>query len=416
MMKRTLCNFIVLVLCTSGLFAQVAINKTGAAPDPSAVLEVSSTDAGVLIPRMQMAQRVEILSPPDGLVVYQTDGNKDFYYSRAGIWYQLNQKQAIRNEVIMGASPIFTPSGTFSATLVTAVTNGLGVMTVTHPDYAPMVPVKMLTPVYNEIPSPPVIPNDLCKPNFNTDCAAAAGRYQFHSSVGIFSPALGGAIPVSADVRLCHKTGSSYPSWGGYCNDNSGNYSYLGTSSSFPAGSAPCFGSPIQTSIYNNNAGIPPGQSYEIFLRGNGYTSNNFNYYNAHSVFVDWNQDADFFDAGENIYAGPLYYAGAISNTYFGVGHIDVTSTVPPQAVTGNCTMRIITSMIANNNQPCLVTQFGSTADYDFKVASGAAPTYPAQNRFCNVSDETTSSFKVRCYDSAGTPVNAKLHILIQPF
>ena len=63
--------------------AQVAINTDGAAPDESAMLDISSTDndKGLLIPRMEQTQREAISHPATGLLVYQTDGTAGFYYN-----------------------------------------------------------------------------------------------------------------------------------------------------------------------------------------------------------------------------------------------------------------------------------------------------------------------------------------------
>jgi hypothetical protein len=41
-------------------FAQMGINATGIAPDPSAMLDVRSTTKGLLIPRMTTAQRTAL--------------------------------------------------------------------------------------------------------------------------------------------------------------------------------------------------------------------------------------------------------------------------------------------------------------------------------------------------------------------
>ncbi|MEO6721821.1 MAG: tail fiber domain-containing protein [Ferruginibacter sp.] len=73
------------------LFAQkgVSINGTGAAPDASAILDVSSTTKGLLSPRMTAAQRSAIATPAVGLQVYQTDGAKGFYYFDGAAWAQL---------------------------------------------------------------------------------------------------------------------------------------------------------------------------------------------------------------------------------------------------------------------------------------------------------------------------------------
>lgn len=68
-------------------FAQNNINNEGVSisnavtpPDPSAMLDVSSTTKGMLIPRMTEAQRVAIATPAVGLIVYQTDQTKGFYF------------------------------------------------------------------------------------------------------------------------------------------------------------------------------------------------------------------------------------------------------------------------------------------------------------------------------------------------
>ncbi|MFK5855899.1 MAG: tail fiber domain-containing protein [Bacteroidota bacterium] len=69
---------------TNTLFAQVAINDDGDIPETSAMLDVSSTSKGFLIPRMTSSQRGDILSPATGLMIYQTDGISGFYYYDSG--------------------------------------------------------------------------------------------------------------------------------------------------------------------------------------------------------------------------------------------------------------------------------------------------------------------------------------------
>lgn len=59
--------------------AQVGIGT--ASPEATAVLEIVSTDKGLLIPRMTTAQRVAINSPATGLMVYETTTNSFWYYN-----------------------------------------------------------------------------------------------------------------------------------------------------------------------------------------------------------------------------------------------------------------------------------------------------------------------------------------------
>ena len=78
---------IVLIFCMTHLYAQsVGINTT---PDNSAVLDVVSTSKGMLIPRMDSMQRTSIASPAIGLLVYQTNKKKGFYYYN-GSWVLLS--------------------------------------------------------------------------------------------------------------------------------------------------------------------------------------------------------------------------------------------------------------------------------------------------------------------------------------
>ncbi|MCX6167350.1 MAG: hypothetical protein NT021_05125 [Sphingobacteriales bacterium] len=74
------------------LHAQTGIGTT--TPDASAKLEIFSTDKGLLIPRMTLAQRTAITSPANGLLVYQTDGVIGVYVnsgtSASPAWLRVN--------------------------------------------------------------------------------------------------------------------------------------------------------------------------------------------------------------------------------------------------------------------------------------------------------------------------------------
>lgn len=67
----------------------VAINTTNAAAHSSAILDVSSTNRGALMPRMTAANRTAIASPAAGLTVYQTDGTPGYYYYNGAVWLRL---------------------------------------------------------------------------------------------------------------------------------------------------------------------------------------------------------------------------------------------------------------------------------------------------------------------------------------
>lgn len=68
------------IACIINTSAQISINENGNDPDASAMLDVSSTEKGVLIPRMTMFQRNNLSSPADGLLVYDTTTTSFWYY------------------------------------------------------------------------------------------------------------------------------------------------------------------------------------------------------------------------------------------------------------------------------------------------------------------------------------------------
>ncbi len=83
-------------VANSGFAQNVGINATGANPDASAVLDVSSNDKGVLIPRVALTgtnDAATVTSPATSLLVYNTatisDVTPGFYYYDGTIWQRI---------------------------------------------------------------------------------------------------------------------------------------------------------------------------------------------------------------------------------------------------------------------------------------------------------------------------------------
>ncbi len=72
-MKISTYFIVTVLLFSSTIFAQVGINTDNSMPNGSAMLDVKSTSQGFLPPRMTTAQRNTIVSPGEGLVIYNTD-------------------------------------------------------------------------------------------------------------------------------------------------------------------------------------------------------------------------------------------------------------------------------------------------------------------------------------------------------
>jgi len=96
-MKRGFITFVlsVLLLIPAYHYGQVAVNTDGATPDPSAMLDVKSTNRGMLVPRMTTAQRTAIASPASGLLVFDNTTGSFWFYS-AGAWVELTDQGSLQ--------------------------------------------------------------------------------------------------------------------------------------------------------------------------------------------------------------------------------------------------------------------------------------------------------------------------------
>jgi hypothetical protein len=81
-MKQALLQIIFILSCTF-LAAQVGISTDNTNPDPSAMLDIKSSNKGMLIPRMLTSQRTAISSPATGLLVFDTNTGSFWFYDGA---------------------------------------------------------------------------------------------------------------------------------------------------------------------------------------------------------------------------------------------------------------------------------------------------------------------------------------------
>ena len=102
-------KYILLLIATWLLIAvnlvgqSISINENGADPDNSAMLDVTATNRGVLIPRMTAAQRLAIPSPANGLLVFQTDVPRGFYayFAANTVWTRLSVDTTLNLERVL---------------------------------------------------------------------------------------------------------------------------------------------------------------------------------------------------------------------------------------------------------------------------------------------------------------------------
>ncbi len=85
-----------------------SINQDGSAPDSSAILDLQSSNKGLLIPRLNRTARDLIGAPATGLLIYQTDSLAGFYYFNGVDWMpitgQVSGDDDPTNELNLSAS------------------------------------------------------------------------------------------------------------------------------------------------------------------------------------------------------------------------------------------------------------------------------------------------------------------------
>lgn len=105
-MKKILLLLIIFKLLTLPVLSQgVGINETGGSPDASSILDVNSTNKGLLIPRVALVSPTNpIAAPATSLLVYNTSTSgtyptPGFYYFNGTDWVLLasNSKTVFRN-------------------------------------------------------------------------------------------------------------------------------------------------------------------------------------------------------------------------------------------------------------------------------------------------------------------------------
>lgn len=81
---------VVLILFSTKAAAQDNVGIGTTTPDASAILEMLSTNKGVLVPRMTAVQRLAIATPANSLLVYDTDSMCYFFYRQpSSAWVSL---------------------------------------------------------------------------------------------------------------------------------------------------------------------------------------------------------------------------------------------------------------------------------------------------------------------------------------
>jgi uncharacterized coiled-coil protein SlyX len=138
-MKKVFLQTGILLLLAAPAFAQsIAINTNGAVANTSAMLDITSTTRGLLIPRMTSVQRTAIAAPAKGLIVFDITTN-GLWFHNGTAWNALSSGSATNYWTAAG-SDIYNNTagnvgiGTASPLTKLSVKTGTGFYGITHTD------------------------------------------------------------------------------------------------------------------------------------------------------------------------------------------------------------------------------------------------------------------------------------------
>jgi len=250
--------------------------------------------------------------------------------------------------------------------------------------------------------------------NWNAATVVPGNGYQYVVSTSSTTPAGAGTAAAGLTANITGLTANTtyYVFVRSDC--GSGNFSVWSPYVSFYTGN--CASTSTSATYYINNFSTTGGTA-NITNNGSGYSATGYgnftaqvvsqinsgtvnfstNFYDGFysygfNIWVDWNDDMDFNDTGELVYASGAYVTGATG-----------TFTVPASASVGNHRMRIRADYWATNPSACGSITSGETEDYTFTVL----PPLPCSGNPSNIAVTFTSPTTSTVNWTAGSPAPA---------
>lgn len=108
---KYIASSMMMLMLSQTLFAQgVSINDDNTNPHQSSILDVKSTDKGMLVPRMSSAQRTAIPTPAVGLLVFDLTTN-GFWYFDGTVWVQISSGATANQTLTYNGSTLSISNG-----------------------------------------------------------------------------------------------------------------------------------------------------------------------------------------------------------------------------------------------------------------------------------------------------------------
>jgi hypothetical protein len=367
-MKKTALILTLALFFGTTAFAQVLVGVNPVSlPDQDAMVKMEGTSGGFTMPRMTRNQRLAIPAPVKGLTVYQTNDQKGIYIFNDPSWTLMKtpRKEDGKIKINMDTDTYQGIIGTgFNAVQV----GGAGSNEVQVNFTAPFTSTPNV--IISSEPFPPIPAIDgtylYCGPIHNQNCVPAFAADYIDDI--ILESAPGGAI---------------VPAFG-FANINS-------NCDNLPANYVDHFDNPAYQATVYGTCGAP-GSFFNVGIRSS------FEWSDDLFVMIDWNQDADFFDANEVVVEKYLAPGEPADILWFEYG-----VTVPLDANNGVTVMRCMSMWASSIPEPCGTHTWGETEDYQLTVtnACGLAVSDDRGSN-CSINTVSNTGFRVSCTDLQG--------------
>ncbi len=394
---KSISSLVALVLlCTGVTLAQDNVGVGTTTPHENAILDISSTDKGMLAPRLNTLQRLAVapVIGADGLLVYDTDLD-EFCYWDGTQWICLPGSGSVGPTGAtgltgptgaVGAQGPVGPAGADGATGPTGADGADGADGATGPT-GPTGPVNMRSGIIEA--GGAVLEGDV---------TAASGGTGI-TTVTFNTPLTGGtpSVIVTPDGTLDNSSGvipvpaNCSPCYTDIEDDYITNVTFNTINNNSVNDGNCSFGD--YTSI---NTTVDPGTGY--LLSVSFYSEGTWTEYV--SVWFDWNQNGDF-EASERYDLG-----SGIDAT------LTQTITVPLTALPGPTIMRVNEDFGDYATDACntVSSAWGETEDYTVVVSGGGGGT---GMKLCNVSSVTVNGFQCDCSDLDGDAIDTDYHFSV---
>ncbi len=406
---------LLLVGTTCATAQGVAIGTVNAPPEPSAILDVQSTTGGMLIPRMTAPQRLAVVNPANGLIVYQTANfSTPQGVLRRGFWYfdaNINEWIHLGKEY---TGIIEQPTTVLESSHLVFATDP-GDEGVTQLNWIPPflnAPSVVATAVYEVQPDPPAI-GAYCLPEIGNCNGARMWWMAFfvpETGFGTCNPSTLVCADPPFKARLVHGTNTACS---GAANVD---YRYIAWN---PIDAAVLATQSLATTVefnqlsidYNFGAG---DDGFGIWVNGPGGSGT---VPKSFTFFIDLNADGDFDDPGEMVAIYNQIPQTATNRWFFSSNnpgwHPPITIADIADASEGITKMRII---IRNGQPPTTNPCFepdNNTTIYDMDIeilGTGNQPVYPSDLNQCTVDEVTPGTARISCFNNFGQPTDVKFH------